>query len=366
MCCQDTPDTTGINKAAEANANVAQQALDWYKQQYNDQAPLRQQAIDTAQKVSDAQLAAMGTATSQAQKDQQYREQVFQPLEKGIVSDAEGYDTVDRENQAAGKAMADVTLAAAGARASGARDLTRSGVNPSDGAYGAMEREADLGTALGQVDAANRARTQVQTLGRAMKMDAASLGRGLPSSQATQASLALTAGNNATSNAAQPVNIAGSGTQMVGQGFNTAISGNNSAGNLYGTAANVQNQANQADNALWGGVGGAAGTFLGAGKTPWIFSDKNMKDKKRPVKGEIALACVNKMPVKKWSYKADSQAADGGKEHVGPMAQDVQAAMGEKTAPGGKVVNVADVAGITLAAVQHLSKKVDQLARKRA
>jgi hypothetical protein len=33
--CSSAPDTSGINRAAEANANVAQEALDWYKQQYD-------------------------------------------------------------------------------------------------------------------------------------------------------------------------------------------------------------------------------------------------------------------------------------------------------------------------------------------
>jgi hypothetical protein len=358
--CSSTPDTSGINRAAEANANVAQEALDWYKQQYNDQAPLRQQAIDTAGKVSAAQLKAMGVATDQAQKDAAYREQVFQPLERGIVSDAENYDTSDRENQAAGRAIGDVTLASANARQEGARSLTRSGVNPSDGAYGAMERATDINTTLAQADAANKARLQVQSTGRAMKADAANLGRGLPSQQAAEQSIALNAGNAGVATGVTPITLAQQGTDQVGRGFSTAISGNNSAGNLYGSAANIQNQASQSDNAIWGALGNVAGASI------MKFSDEDSKEDVHDMKGEIALSAVRKIQAKSWRYKRGSRGDDGGKLHVGPMAQDVHAALGEAAAPGGKMINRDSVGDVTLAAVQALDKKVSRLEKRKA
>ena len=40
MCCSQ-PDTSGINRAAEANADIARDALAWYRQAYADQAPAR-------------------------------------------------------------------------------------------------------------------------------------------------------------------------------------------------------------------------------------------------------------------------------------------------------------------------------------
>ena len=44
--CGSKTDTSGMNAAALANSQVAKDALDWYKQAYTDQAPLRQQAAD--------------------------------------------------------------------------------------------------------------------------------------------------------------------------------------------------------------------------------------------------------------------------------------------------------------------------------
>ena len=51
--CGSKTDTSGMNAAALANSEVAKDALDWYKQAYTDQAPLRQQAADTGAEQSD-------------------------------------------------------------------------------------------------------------------------------------------------------------------------------------------------------------------------------------------------------------------------------------------------------------------------
>jgi hypothetical protein len=256
--CSSAPDTSGVNAAAKANSDTAKEALDWYKSAYNDQAPLRQQAADTAKRVSDAQIEAMGTQTRLANETDAYNKSTFRPLEQRIVSDAQGYDTVDRQDQAAGRAAGDIELAAAGARAGGERSLERSGVNPSDGAFAALQGSTDIGLALGKADAMNRARELVRSTGRAMRMDAASLGRGLPSQQATQTSLALNAGNAAAGTAQIPVSLAQQGTDQVGRGMSLAGNLNSSSGNLYGTAAGIEAKAGD-DSGMWQGIGSAVG-----------------------------------------------------------------------------------------------------------
>lgn len=257
--CSSAPDTSGINAAAKANADVAQEALRWYEGAYADQAPDRAAASARANAVSDAQLTAMRTATGIANKDQAYREGVFQPLERSIVNEAQNYDTLDRRDKAAGEAVGEVQQAEAAQRAISGRDLARMGVNPSDGAYGSMERAVDTSAALGSVQAANTARDKVRTVGQAMKFDAANLGRGIASSQATQASLALNAGNSSVANAGVPLTIAQQGIDQVGRGYGTFINANNSAGNLYGTIANIQNGTDSANAGVMGGVGSAIG-----------------------------------------------------------------------------------------------------------
>jgi hypothetical protein len=257
--CADAPDVSGVNRAAEANAGISKDALAFYKQVYADSAPDRAAASARAGVVSDAQLDAMQNATWMARDAWRQNNEVYRPLEKGLVDEANNFDTLEKRDQAAGKAGADITLAAAGAKAAGERDLERKGVNPSDGAYGAGARASDISLALGKVDAMNKARDNVRTVGHAMKMDAASLGRGLPGQQATQASLALNAGNSSVGNAQVPLSIASQGAQLMGQGFGYGIQGNQSAGNLYGTAGQLQTSADAANSATMGGIGSAVG-----------------------------------------------------------------------------------------------------------
>jgi hypothetical protein len=200
-------------------------------------------------------------------------------------------------------------------------------------------------------------------------MDAASLGRGLASSQATSAQVALTAGNNAVSNTGAPITSMNQSTQANGAGFNTAISGNNSAGNLYGQVAGIQNQADANNNAWMGALGSAAGGWASGGfKMP--TSDENMKKDIEPVDPDEALNEIVNTPVSNWKYDPAKMAQEGipipldaTGENTGPMAQDVNSTMGEQAAPGGKKLNLISMNGKTIAAVQALDKKVTRLAK---
>lgn len=357
--CSSAPDTSGLNRAAEANAGVAKDALEWYKQQYTDSAPARAKAAARADEVSGAQLDSMRTQTGLANEAADYNRNTFRPLERGIVSDAQNFDTEQERERLAGLAQGDVHQSFANARAITDRSLERRGVNPADGAYGAGALTLANSEALAGADASNKARSQAMVLGRAMKMDAASLGRGLPSQQATSAGLALSAGNSAVGNAQVPLSVAGQGADMVGRGYTTAIQGNSSSGNLYAQQATLQNQNN---DGLWGAVGNVAGKATSA----YIMSDENEKEDRAPVKGEVALAAARKLPVETWRYRKDSPANDGGKVHAGPMAQKVRATLGDAIAPGGKMVDVNSMNAMTLAAVKALDKKVTRMEKRQA
>lgn len=355
MCCQDSPDTSGMNRAAEANADVAKQALEWYKTQYYEQAPARKEAADRALLVSDKQLESMDQSMALSKDYADYQAGTFRPLEKQIVSEATNYNS-EAESAKRGAALSgDVRQAFASARGIDTRNKTRMGINPSDGAFDS--NELSIAEALGTAQALNQGRQQAETLGRALRSDAANLGRGLASQQATSAGVALNSGNSSVNNAGIPLAQAQSATAMGGAGFNTAISGNNSAGQLYGQVAQIQGQPNQLMGALGGIAGQFAGTEKGAGAL-MAFSDENMKENIVPAGTEDALDAVNKTPVSSWKYKDGM--ADGG-IHVGPMAQDVQRTMGNKAAPGGKQIDLISMNGITMAAIQALTKKVDRL-----
>jgi hypothetical protein len=80
-------------------------------------------------------------------------------------------------------------------------------------------------------------------------------------------------------------------------------------------------------------------------------SDKNLKENFADVdKGEL-LAKVSTLPVTQWNYKVDSAETI----HIGPVAQDFFASFG--VGDDDKSLSALDVAGVSLAAIQELSKR---------
>jgi hypothetical protein len=352
-----------VNAAAEANAKVAQEALDWYKQAYADQAPARDAAAERANAVSDAQLEAMKTATDQAKDLDTYNKTTFRPLEQSIVSSAQDYDTPERRAAAATAATTDVNSQFAASEAANDRALMANGVNPGSARAMAVRAGEGVDRAKASAGAAYMARQGVEQQGYAREMDAAALGRGLPSAQATQQQIATSTGSAAVGSSGAGLGAVQSGNSTMGQGFNTAISGNASAGALYGQAANIQNQAAQSDDAMLGAVGQIGGAAL------FKYSDEEIKSDVQPVGDDEALDAVNATPVQRWRYDPAKMAAKGVSvpnedqgENVGPMAQDVRANMGEGAAPGGKKINLVTLNGITMRGLQAVDKKVDKLA----
>lgn len=355
----DAPDNSGVNRAAEANAALSKESLDWYKQIYAESAPDRAKAAATNEAVSTAQLAALNSNTALSNDYANYAKTTFRPMEQAIVSSAQSYDTAGKTDQAVGMAQADVNQGFASAQGQQSRALSRMGVNPSSGKALAMSNQTAIAQAGALAGAANGARDKIELQGYARKMDAANLGRGLASNQATSAGVALNAGNSAVNNAGQTLAQGNQAAAQMGQGWSTAMNGNNSAGQLYGQAAELASK----DNGMMGAIGGIAGAWAGSASGSaaiTALSNKNKKENIKPMSDEQALKSIEKTPVSTWDYKPGE--GDGGR-HTGPMAQHVQKNMGEKAGPGGKMIDLVTLNGNNMAAIAALSRKVDKLAK---
>lgn len=346
------PDMTAQNNAAASQAQMSREQLDWTKQIYAETAPQRADAIRRSNEVSDEALVSMRQNTALAADYDNYNKATFRPMEQSIAADAMAYDTPERREAAAAAGQADVEQAVASQRGASDRALARSGVQPGSPRSMAMQGTMDLGAAKLKAGAKNAARTQVETIGAARKMDAASLGRGLAANQATSAGLALTAGNSASANGQASGNIMAQGTSLMAQGYSGAQTGMAAAAGTYGSIANQRAKAGD-NSALWGALGQVGGAM--------IVSDVNMKTDVSPADPEEALEAVSKTPVSNWAYKEGTKGDDGGETHTGPMAQDVQKNMGEKTAPKGKAIDLISMNGMTMAAIHGLNRKVDKL-----
>lgn len=158
---------------------------------------------------------------------------------------------------------------------------------------------------------------------------------------------------------------------LMGQGYQGAMGGYANQANILNSQYQNQLQAwsaNQQASAqgaagLWGAVGSGLGMYAA------MASSKDIKTKKKPVKG--ALQAVKGLPVESWEYTKEGQKRPisanmippDGNRHIGPYAED----FARETGIGdGKTIPIQDAIGITMKAVQELDDKVDAIAGKKS
>ena len=85
--------------------------------------------------------------------------------------------------------------------------------------------------------------------------------------------------------------------------------------------------------------------------TNWVnASDVASKENFVPVHGDELLDRIARLDIKRWNYKGQP-----GVEHIGPTAQDFQAAFG--LGANDKTISTIDPSGIALAAIKELRKQ---------
>ncbi len=89
-----------------------------------------------------------------------------------------------------------------------------------------------------------------------------------------------------------------------------------------------------------------------------LTSDRNAKENFAPLNPQAVLAKVTALPVTEWNYKSD----DAAQKHIGPMAQDFQAAF--QLSADDKHISVVDEGGVALAAIQGLNEKLEARSQK--
>jgi hypothetical protein len=346
--CPDAPDTSGINDAARANAEIAREALAFYKDAYkNDILPAQQRQAELTGRLADDYLDTSAQQKQFAKEQNQYYKDTFQPVEKKMVSDAMSYDSADNIKRVSGEAAANVNQQFSNVRGQSARLAGRYGLTSTamSGPAGASERAQ----ALGAAGAATGAATATRDKGIALRSGASNFGRNMPNTSAAY----FAGANNANAGAANAGQAGFSntmaGANFMGQGFGMGIQGNNSAGALFGSEANILNTSRGQDLAFISSM---------MPKTSYSLSDVNAKKDIQPVSDEAALQAVKATPVSRWTYKGGM--GDGGR-HAGPMAQDVNKNMGEQAAPGGTKIDLVSLNGINMAATAALARKVDRL-----
>lgn len=373
-------------KALGDDANkLGRDQFDWFKAEYAATKPTRDAAEALSNKVSAAQLEGMETATQQAKDLDARNKTVFQPLEDSIVADASNFDTAGRRTQAVNEATADVESAFGRAQDDLGRTLARSGVTPGGGRSQSLMQDAALKKATAIAGATTGAVKNVEQQGYARKMDAVGLGKGIVGNQATMQQIAQSGGARAVDASGAAINASQSGSGLMQAGFNGARAGINSSGALYGQAASMSGLASQQRMQGYSMLGQAAGFMAGGiprGMAPnvmgspsfdlmttdiGIASDEGIKKGTgKRLDGKKALKGIVNTPVDAdWQYDLEAGGPDeAGQRHDGPMAQKVRKHMGNKVAPGGKVIDLASMNGQLMAGMQELASRMTKLEKR--
>jgi hypothetical protein len=215
------------------------------------------------------------TAYDQSQQDRTWmldRRGSLTTMQDTLAQDARSFNTEDKANELAGKAMADVNQGFASAEGQQARSMARMGVNPSSGKAMAMGNQTAIAKATALAAAGSGARDRARTEGYALTDRATNALAGYPAMgmQATGAG----AGYGASGTAIANQGLAGMNSGYGAAGTMAGQMGSN-ATNMFGAQANYKLGADKA-----AADANPMGALLGAGATlgaAWIKSDPRLK-----------------------------------------------------------------------------------------
>lgn len=215
------------------------------------------------------------TAYDQSQQDRTWmldRRGSLTTMQDTLAQDARSFNTEDKANELAGKAMADVNQGFASAEGQQARSMARMGVNPSSGKAMAMGNQTAIAKATALAAAGSGARDRARTEGYALTDRATNALAGYPAMgmQATGAG----AGYGASGTAIANQGLAGMNSGYGAAGTMAGQLGSNATG-MFGAQANYKLGADKA-----AADANPMGALLGAGATlgaAWIKSDPRLK-----------------------------------------------------------------------------------------
>jgi hypothetical protein len=267
MCSSKPPKPDpAIGQAALANADIAKQQLDVAKQQLaweKERATVQDPLVE---KIVNQQITSGDENAKRAAEQWNLYKSLYQPVEAKTVQDAMNFDSLERQEQLAAQAGADVTRSYGQAADQNARALAAMGVNPNSGRFAGLANENALAQARDTAGAMNKARQDTVLQGIALRTGVAQTGRNLPQTGIAADSTALNAGNSAVGNLASNSQIRNANMAAAGQWFGGATNSNASAGsllnNLYGNQVQAYQSQNQALSGLFQGLGTLGGAFM--------------------------------------------------------------------------------------------------------
>ena len=301
------PLANASREAAEIQAKLGREQLDFAKEQYDRTSPM-------LERVANQQLAAQSEQMDQARDYYNYQKDTFRPVERGLVADAQRFNTDAYRNQMASQASADTGLAFNQMQQQNQRAARSMGANPNSGRFAGMQQAGGLALAATRANAMTNSRTQADQMGYARKLDAVGMGRGLAGASTaayggagnagSQAGLnAQSAGQNYMGNMNMGAGTIGNGQRMQLQGLGNVL--NNS----------VNQYINTQDSTL-----GDIGAIVGAGAS--IYATKGSDERVKENIVDVGVDQRTALTLYEFNYKEGF--GDPNIRYSGVMAQEVE------------------------------------------
>jgi hypothetical protein len=328
-----TPLAEASKEAAAIQAGLGREQLAFAREQYDRSAPI-------LEGIANQQIAAQNEQMDQARDYYNYQRDTFRPVERGLVADAQRFNTEDYRNQLASKASADAGLAFSQNQKMNQRAMRSMGVNPNSGSFAGMQNASNLALSAQRANAMTNSRTQADQMGYARRLDAVGMGRGLAGASAAAYGGASGAGS-----------MAGQNAQSAGQNYmgNMAIGagtiGNGQQMQLSGLGNILNNQTSAYVNTS-GSFLGDVGAIAGAGASVYAMSDRRLKFNIK----EVGVDQRTALTLYEFNYKGDDD-----RKFIGVMADEVELSYPDAvvdTDAGFKAVNY-DMLGIEFKEVTH-------------
>jgi hypothetical protein len=325
-------------EAAEIQAGLGREQLAFAREQYDRSAPI-------LEGIANQQMAAQSEQMDQARDYYNYQRDTFRPVERGLVADAQRFNTEDYRNQLASQASADAGLAFSQNQRMNQRAMGSMGVNPNSGRFAGMQNASNLALSAQRANAMTNSRTQADQMGYARKLDAVGMGRGLAGASAAAYGGASGAGS-----------MAGQNAQSAGQNYmgNMAIGagtiGNGQQMQLGGLGNILNNQTSSYINTS-GSFLGDVGAIAGAGASAYATSGSDRRIKDNVV--EVGVDQRTALPLYEFNYKPEF--GDPTIRYRGVMADEVELSYPDAvvdTDAGFKAVNYG-MLGIEFKEVTH-------------
>lgn len=227
-----------MRDSAQLQYDLGKETLDFNKQYYTEVIkPMATRDMELREQLQGELLPALREQRQFAADQRQYYTDTFQPLERQMVQDAQGFDSAENVNRRMGIAAANVNQQFSNAAGQQARNLTRFGINPNSSAFARANANLVNQQALASAGMQTGAAFDTMDKAIALRAGAANFGRNMPNTAAQFGGLSN--------------NTAGTSSGVSGAGVNTAVNAGGFMNQGYGLAGNLNASAAGIDNSIF-------------------------------------------------------------------------------------------------------------------